>query len=140
MIEELKQLLTVVGNIPEMALHAFLAFGAYKLFMYLSTVAGIYGVVKLALNHMREVMMKRLEIREIEAKSPKEVTMTCDMFRLSREQFDQVSTALGAALNNPGYRYIDSSDLLNVTNAIYEVKRLKDEKQRERDARSFSRL
>ena len=58
MIEELKQILTVIGTMPEMALHAFFAFGAYKLFVYLSTTAGIYGAVRYLISSVKEVQLK----------------------------------------------------------------------------------
>jgi hypothetical protein len=50
MIEELKQLLTMIQDMPEMVVHVLLGFGIYKLVIFMGTSAGIYGTVRFGIN------------------------------------------------------------------------------------------
>lgn len=50
MIEELKQILTMVQNLPDKVLHVLAGFAIYKLVMWLSSVGAVTMLIKLAIN------------------------------------------------------------------------------------------
>lgn len=122
MIDELKELLTVIGSVPDMALNAFIMFGLYKLFVYVSTTAGIYGVVRLAINSLKETKMRELALKEAEAGKPKEVVMTSDHFSLYESDFKKIVYAVSKLRDHKDYtRYINSSDIEKISAFIDEL-------------------
>ncbi len=61
MIEELKQLLTMVQEMPEMVLHVLLGFAIYKTIIFLGTSAGIYGTIRLGINKWHDYKTRKME-------------------------------------------------------------------------------
>lgn len=61
MIEELKQILTMIQNVPEMVTHVLLGFAVYKTVIFLGTSAGIYGTIRLAINKLYDYKTKKID-------------------------------------------------------------------------------
>lgn len=61
MIEELKQLLTMVQQMPEMVLHVLLGFAIYKVIIFLGTSMGIYGTLRLAITKWHDYKVRPVE-------------------------------------------------------------------------------
>lgn len=57
-IEELKQLITMIEKVPETALYILAGFGIYKLLIYSSTVGAITLVIKLAINKYHDIRVR----------------------------------------------------------------------------------
>lgn len=65
MIEELKQLLTLIQDMPEMVVHVLIGFGIYKLIIFMGTSAGIYGTLRLAINKWHDYKVKVLNTPDL---------------------------------------------------------------------------
>ena len=115
MIEELKQLLTIIGSVPDMALNAFIMFGVYKLIVYMSTTAGIYGVLRLAINTWKEVKMK-----------PHEIVMKGETFDLYSDDFKRIDAAL-RRFKDSGSRYMPSKRVDQIVSALDSIE-IKDDR------------
>jgi hypothetical protein len=63
MIEELRQLLTMIEKMPEMVLHVIFAFGIYKLVMYLSTTGAVVMLVRLAILKLHDYMTQPVPMK-----------------------------------------------------------------------------
>ena len=127
MIEELKEILTVIGQAPDMALKAFMMFGLYKLFVYISTTAGIYGVIRLGINRLHDLKTKEVALKEKEANKPKEIVYELKGLGL----MDDAVASLEALIrgierskkNNHYSTYIHASDLKFLHDALIEKTR-----------------
>lgn len=63
MIDELKQLLTMVQNLPDMVLHVLLGFAVYKLIMWLSSVGAAVTLTKFAITKWHDWATREKKIR-----------------------------------------------------------------------------
>lgn len=114
MIEELKQLLTMIEKMPEMVLHVLLGFGVYKLVIFLGTSAGIYGTIRLAINKLYDwKTIEHTKPRVIEYKFGEMFVQKLDADRLMGEIKSTVPSNLS---------YIHSSHVDWIVTAIREKK------------------
>jgi hypothetical protein len=60
-IEELKQILSMIQNVPDMVLQVLAGFAAYKIIVFLGTSAGIYGTLRLAINKLHDYKTRQME-------------------------------------------------------------------------------
>lgn len=114
MINELKELLAVIGTVPDMALNAFIMFGIYKLFVYAGTTAGIYGVIRLGINKYHDIKVKEIEKPKVEMLDIGGLFVSPD----AKIQF--INTV--ALLKSDKLNYIHSSDVTALYNAINKMK------------------
>lgn len=79
MIDELKQILTMIQNVPDMVLHVLLGFAVYKVVIFLGTSAGIYGTIRLGILKWHDYKTKVLSTPKITTVEHKlENVITCD--------------------------------------------------------------
>lgn len=61
MIEEIKALMDILGKLPDMALHGFIAYGIYKIIIYLATTGSIAYIAKLLITRLFDYLDKGYE-------------------------------------------------------------------------------
>ena len=114
-MEELRELLSVIGQAPDIALNAFILFGAYKAFVFGSTTAGIYGVLRLAINKYHDLETKKLTTEKIiNYKIDEELFMSFESQSLLPQLLKE--------LKPDHLKYIHKDDMQNAIMAIREAK------------------
>lgn len=118
MIDELKQLLDLVRELPELAVWSLLGFATYKLVVYLSTTGSIVFVLKLLIEKCHSAIT-----------SPKEVAHVWRIgdWCLMSDAKDSLESAVTGALREcrpeKSTRYIHGSDVGPLIEHLREFKR-----------------
>jgi len=116
-MEELKILVEMVADLPDLAIAVILAFFAYKMFI----VGSIYGVIKLGIKKLHDaIVYKKIEIKEIDKKFI--YNMGGDKKFISDEAesaFNELCAEI-ASFNGSDYGYVHESDVKRAIKIIRE--------------------
>jgi hypothetical protein len=123
MIEELKQLLDVMKELPELAIWSVLGFGIYKLVVYLSTTGSIVFILKLAIE----------KLHDMKTRDPKPVTHVYSLKSITfmGEAEEALTESLIKAINRVSNKetksylrtYIHTSDIEPILKALNSITR-----------------
>ena len=114
MIEELKELLTMVQEVPEMVLHVLAGFAVYKIVIFLGTSVGIYSTIRLGINKLHDYKIQNMNKPRIIEHKIGEYFITHD------GTFDLFMSLVMSTKKNSSY--IHKSDVQFIIDAVNEKK------------------
>jgi hypothetical protein len=127
-IEELKQLLSVITNLPELALHVIFGFGIYKLVIYLSTTGSAVFIGKLLINKAYDAYIyPKTRIENVEYEIAKRFICSDGTYGRFLELIKEMRSGVGVKSS-----YIHSQDVDYLIEALRE-KRERDKQAKEKE-------
>lgn len=115
MIEELKVLLDMLGNVDNIALYVLGGFALYKLIVYLSSAGAIIFTIKLISGYVHDIAIKRIE-------KPREIKLSLVGVLINEKAEHNLRSLLNEIKDG---RYVHSSDIEELRLAWHKYKETK---------------
>lgn len=119
MIEEIKELLTLIQQVPDMVLHVLAGFAIYKTIVFLGTSVGIYSTIRFVVAKWHDFQVKKMEKPQIIEHKVGEFFITHDG---TYEMFMSVVSGLRNTRTTIGSSYIHKQDVQYLLDALNEKK------------------
>ena len=116
MIDELKQLLTLIQNVPDMVLHVLVGFAIYKTIIFLGTSVGIYSTIRFTISRWHDFHIKKMS-------QPKIIEHKVGEFFIAHDgTYEMFMSLISSIRNSKISSYIHKSDVQFVIDAVREKK------------------